>query len=108
MSGSDWFGGCLGIVAAGLLGLVIAGPLAALLGALLSAVIVGLVLSAQERKRKAATPASNASAPSPAVQTEPAPNSAEEALRQLERLRTSGLITPEEYAAKKAEILERL
>jgi hypothetical protein len=35
-------------------------------------------------------------------------NSAEDALRELERLRAGGLVTPAEYDAKKAEILKRL
>jgi putative oligomerization/nucleic acid binding protein len=103
MSSGDWFGGCLGIVAAGLLGLAIGGPVWGLLGALISAVVVGSIVSGQERKRKAAAPP----APPPQVSREPSVNSAEDALRQLERLRENGLVTPEEYASKKAEILER-
>ena len=104
MGGSDWFGGCLGIVAAGLIGLVLYGPVGALLGALFSAVVVGLVLSTQDRRRRrgAGGPrSSTAVAPQPS-------NSAEDALRELERLRAGGLVAPAEYDAKKAEILKRL
>jgi hypothetical protein len=108
VSSSDWFGGCLGIVAAALIGLLVAGPLGALLGALLSAFVVGVVISSQERKRKSAARASGVPAGTARVTSEAAPSSAEDALRQLEGLRTSGLVSPEEYAAKKAEILERL
>jgi hypothetical protein len=103
VSGSDWFGGCLGIVAAGFIGLAVFGPVGALLGALTSSVVVGLVLSAQDRRRKRQQAAVSAT-PSP---SDPSA-SAEDALRQLEGLRASGLIGAAEYDAKKAEILERL
>lgn len=118
MTGSDAFGGCLGIVAAAILGQLIFGPLGALLGALISAVVVGLVVSANERARardrrkqdeRRALEQRWEKEQRPAIAPrQAAPPSVESALEQLEQLRSNDLITPGEYQAKKKEILDRL
>jgi uncharacterized protein YqgC (DUF456 family) len=50
VSGSDFFGGCLGMVAGALLGYIVIGPLGALLGFLVFALITGLVVSSNDRR----------------------------------------------------------
>lgn len=107
MSSSDYFGGCLGMVAGGLLGYIFIGPLGALLGLLIFAVITGLYVASKERTSKGVsrgsvsspvgTPAVDSVAKSPAA-----------ALQEITRLRDAGLISEAEYAAKRAQILERL
>jgi hypothetical protein len=47
-------------------------------------------------------------APSPQPATAPAERSLENRLADLERLRASGVVTDEEYAAKRASILSEL
>jgi len=46
--------------------------------------------------------------PAPVAPPPPPPPSAEEKLRSLAKLRDDGLITPEDYEAKKADLLEQL
>ena len=70
--------------------------------------VVSLRASAFVHAREAAPPAPKASSPSKvedAAARDDAP-SVEERLRRLEKLRDEKLITPEEYAAKRAEILK--
>lgn len=64
----------------------------------------------QQGGAAAATPPAPAGAATPPLAPAPAPAaaSASDALQQLAELRDKGLITPQEYEAKKAEILQRM
>jgi hypothetical protein len=99
-------------VAAGLIGLFVAGPLAALVGALGFAVLAGFVISSKERRKRADNERQQAAGAtaigaSPPETSSPA-RSAEESLHELNRLRDAGLISDEEFAAKRADILRRV
>jgi len=56
----------------------------------------------------AAAPAAVTQAPTPAPAPAPAAPTAEDKLRSLAKLRDDGIISPEEFEAKKAELLENL
>ena len=56
----------------------------------------------------AAAPALGAPAPVPAVEAEPSAEQIMATLRQLGELRDAGIVTAEEFDAKKAELLARL
>ena len=117
MTSSDWFGGCLLIVAATVLGLLFGGGIGALLGGLGAAVIAGIFVSAKERSAKARETRSATRAvmarSAARVATErgegrQGSTAAEASLRELERLRAAGLISDEEYAAERSQIIDRL
>jgi hypothetical protein len=55
-----------------------------------------------------AAPAPAPAAPAPPAPATAAPPTADEKLRTLAKLRDDGIITPEDYEAKKAQILEQL
>jgi uncharacterized membrane protein YdbT with pleckstrin-like domain len=63
---------------------------------------------AEAVRASAAAPAAPAAVVAPAVAPAPAEADAEDKLRSLAKMRDDGLITPEDYEAKKAELLEQL
>ena len=62
----------------------------------------------EDRREAAAEASTRVAAPVAAPQPAPAPKTTEEMLRELAALRDAGLITPEDYEAKKTTILARM
>jgi hypothetical protein len=63
-----------------------------------------MIIDLRNKKRSASAPSAAPAAPPPP----PASGSSADRLRELERLHSEGLLTDDEYAAKRAQALEGL
>lgn len=104
----------LGIAATGALvatGLALPGPARAdgNAGWFLGGMVTSRVLSNMERNTQAREAEAYRPQPQPVQQAAPAPRpTAEQQLRELDRLAAGGYITPEEYKSRRQAILQRM